>query len=89
MTNTNRTTTTSEELASTYESENQAILEAYQAISCTVVRNLKGEVVQASVTYPDGTSDVVYHGSVRDVVGPVTVTSSTRRSCSEPTVKPE
>jgi hypothetical protein len=75
-----RITPTNKDLAAAYEAENQAMMRHYEATSCAVVRNPKGEVVQASVTYPDGTSDVVYHGSVRDVVGPVTVTSSTRRS---------
>ncbi len=73
-------TPTSDGLDSTYEAENQAMLEAYQATSCDVCRNSKGQVVQASVTYSDGTSDIVYHGSLRDVVGPVSVTSSTRSS---------
>jgi hypothetical protein len=76
MTKTNRKTTTSDELASTYEAENQRMLEAYQATSCTVVRNWKGEVVQAHMTYPDRTSEMVHHVSPRDVVGPVSVTSS-------------
>jgi len=66
----------SEELASTYEAENQAMLAAYQAASCTVVRNSNGCVVQAHMTYPDGTSEMVHHVSPRDVAGPVCVTSS-------------
>ena len=73
-------TPTDNKFASTYEAENQAILEAYQAQECTVVRNLKGEVVQASVTYTDGSSEPIYHVSARDVVGPVSVTSSTKKS---------
>src|SRR5262245_6895553 len=72
-------TTTSGELAAKYESENQAILEAYQAMSCTVVRDSQGRVVQAVVEYPDGTAEPIYHICARDVVGPVSVTSSTRR----------
>ena len=63
-----------------YEAENQAMLEHYQARDCTVVRNSKGQVVQAFVTYPDGTWGPIYHGSLRDVARPVSVTSSTRKS---------
>jgi hypothetical protein len=52
------------------------MLKAYDAQECVVVRNSKGEVVQASVMHPDGTWELVYHVSARDVVGPVSVTSS-------------
>ena len=73
-------TPTNNKLASTYEAENQAMLEHFNARSCTVARDQAGKVVQASVTFPDGTSEPIYHVSVRDAVGPVSVTSSTRKS---------
>jgi hypothetical protein len=72
-------TPTNEPSDSPYEEENQAMLEAYHATCCAVVRDSMGVVVQAHMTYPDGRSEMVHHTSPRDVLGPVTVTSSTRR----------
>jgi hypothetical protein len=62
-----------------YEAENQSMLQVYEAESCDVVRNSKGQVISAAVMYPDGRSEVVYDclSSAREP-GPVFVSSSRR-----------
>jgi hypothetical protein len=47
-----------------YEAENQAMLEHYGAVEVAVVRNHKGEVLQAAAKFPDGTWDILYHASL-------------------------
>jgi hypothetical protein len=66
-----------------YEAENQAMLEHFGAKSCTVIRNAQAKVVEAWVEYPDGTPELIYHLSPRDVVGPVSVTSSETKAKPE------
>jgi hypothetical protein len=49
-------------------------------MSCAVVRDSEGDLVQAVMTYLDGRSEMAHHVSPRDVVGPVSMTLSTRKS---------
>jgi hypothetical protein len=70
-------TETTSSPAPDFEAENQAMLRAYHAQSCTVVRNQKGEVTHAVMKYPDGRSELVHHcSSSAHHPGPAYVTSS-------------
>jgi hypothetical protein len=67
-----------------YETENQDALSAYGAEKLHVVRDWRGNVLQAVATYADGTQDILFHNVSRESLGgPVHVSSSTRSSSGE------
>ena len=65
--------------AGDYEKENRELLEHYDAVEVTVVRNEKGQVLNAAATFADGGTDVLFHASLRGIRPEGISVTTTRR----------
>jgi hypothetical protein len=61
------------------------MLQVYEAQSCDVVRNSKGQVLSAAVTYSDGRNEVVFDGLSSARAPGLVFVSSSQRSGATPT----